>query len=129
MHDSISDFLNRLKLANRAGKESFLFPASRLIAAIASALVKGGYAQSFGRKGKKGRFIEVVLSYKEKGVPKVSGVRRISRLSRRVYRGAREVRPVRHGFGMAVLTTPKGVISDTEARVSHVGGEALFEIW
>jgi small subunit ribosomal protein S8 len=129
MSDSISNFLNALKLANRAGKESFTSPASRQIAAIAAVLEKGGYIQSFSRKGKKGRLLEVKLAYKEGGVPRVSFVRRVSRLSRRLYRRARAVRPVRHGFGMAVLTTPKGVLSDTQARKEKVGGEVICEVW
>lgn len=125
--DSISDFLNKLKLASRTGKASIQFPASALINAISEALQKRGYIAEMGHKGKR-RELEVILAY-EAGKPKVSNVRRVSRLSRRVYRGWRELRPVRNGFGMAVLSTPKGVLSDAEAKKEKVGGEVLFEVW
>ncbi len=126
--DSIANFLNKLKLASRAGQESFLFPASRSIAAIAAALQKAGYIASAGRRGKRSRFLEVRLAYQD-GAPKVTGVKRVSRLSRRVYRGSRDIRSVRNGYGSLLFSTSKGVLTDREARAARVGGEALFEIW
>ena len=128
MHDSISNFLNKLKTASRTGKESFIFPASNFVSSIATALEKYGFIAAVGRKGKKGRFLEIVLIYEGK-MPKIKGVKRISRQSKRVYLKARELWPVRSGFGAWILSTPKGVLSDTEARAAKVGGEALFEIW
>lgn len=128
MSDSISDFLNTLKLTNRAGKESFSFPASRLIVAVVEVLRESGFIKAFLKKGKKGRFLEVILAY-DAGKPKVENVRRVSRLSQRVYRGWRELRPVRNGFGIAVLSTPRGVLSDKGAKDAKVGGEVLCEIW
>ncbi len=126
--DPIANFLNKLNIASKTGKESFSFPASNLILAIAGALERKGFITSVGKKGKKGRAVEVVLSYAS-DKPRVEGVRRISRLSRRVYRASRDLRPVRSGFGTAILSTPKGVLTDSEAKASKVGGEVLFEIW
>ena len=126
--DSIANFLNKLKLAARGGKESFLFPASRYIAAIAAALLKAGYISSAGKRGKKSRFLEVRLLYQD-GAPKVTGAKRVSRLSQRVYRGARDISTVRNGYGSMFFSTPKGILTDKEARAAKGGGEALFEIW
>ena len=126
--DPIANFLNKMKVASRQGSESFLFPASRMILSIAEALEKKGFITSVGKKGKKGRYIEVTLSYDGK-TPKLSGVKRVSRLSKRIYQKAKDLRPVRSGFGTAILSTPRGILSDADAKAAKVGGEVLFEIW
>lgn len=126
--DPVSNFLNKLKLAARTGKESFFFPASRFIVAIANVLQKAGYVVSVGKKGKRGRLVEITLASSATG-KKINGIRRVSHLSQRVYRAVREIRKVRSGYGMAVFSTPKGVLSDKDARAARAGGEALFEIW
>ncbi|MDO8594617.1 MAG: 30S ribosomal protein S8 [bacterium] len=125
--DPISDFLNKLKIASRTGKESFTFPYSGIIAAIADALQKKGYVTS-SKKTKKGREIEISLPSGEKA-QKITSTKRVSKLSKRMYRKAREIRPVRNGSGTAIFSTPKGVLSDMDARKAKVGGEVLFEIW
>lgn len=127
MHDPISDFLNKLKMASRVRKESFVFPASGIILAIAAALEKKGYIKSF-KKTRKGRHIEIRLP-SEGNARQVTVVKRVSRLSRRTYVRSRDIRPVRNGFGTALLSTPKGILSDADARAAKVGGEVLFEIW
>lgn len=126
--DPVSNFLNTLKLAGRTGKKTFEFPGSRFIAEIAAALEKYGYVGSAARKGKRGRLIEVELAY-DGATPKIRGLKRVSRLSKRVYLKAKDLYPVRSGFGAWILSTPKGVLSDKEARALRVGGEVLFEIW
>ncbi|HBV00971.1 MAG TPA: 30S ribosomal protein S8 [Candidatus Taylorbacteria bacterium] len=127
MQDPISDFLNKLKLASRARKDSFAFPSSKIILAIVAVLEKKGYIES-SKKAKKGHQIEIKLPSGVKALP-VNSIRRVSRLSKRMYIKAREIHPVRHGSGTAVLSTPKGVLLDTDARSAKVGGEVLFEIW
>ncbi len=125
--DPIANFLNALKMASRRGLASFVFPYSRLIAAIAVALQKKGYIVS-SKKSKRGHALEVALPTGE-GALRVTAVKRISRLSKRMYQKSRTIRPVRNGFGAAVLSTPKGVLSDMDAKAAKVGGEILFEIW
>jgi 23S rRNA G2069 N7-methylase RlmK/C1962 C5-methylase RlmI len=98
-----------------------------VIQAIVTTLQKKGYVASF-KKGKKGRDLEVTLPSGEHTLH-VSAVKRISRLSKRLYRKTRDIRPVRNGSGIAVISTPKGVLSDADARAANVGGEVLFEIW
>ena len=115
-------------MASRTGKESFLFPASSVTLAIAEALAKKGYVSSVSKKGKKGRYLELTLP-RTGTAHTITGVKRISHLSKRLYQKARNLKPVRNGFGMAVLSTPRGILSDADARAAKVGGEVLFEIW
>lgn len=118
-----------LKNAGRAGLPTVSLPYSKLKNAIAECLKKEGYILDFSKKTKKGfPVLEIELVYKDSN-PKISNVERISKLSRRVYFGAKDIKPVRNGFGLVVLSTPKGILSGKEARKEMVGGEALFKIW
>ncbi len=126
--DSVSNFINKLKIASVGKKPSFQFPASRYITAIAEALAGKGYLAEVAKKGKRKETLQMTLAYAG-AIPKVHMVKRISRPSKRIYRQAREIRPVRQGSGIAVLSTPKGVLADSDARQQKVGGEVLFEIW
>ena len=126
--DSISTFINKLKNASKANLSSFVFPSSKYILSVANALQKAGYLGEAVKRGKKGRMIEMQLIYTD-AKPKVQGVKRVSLISRRLYRKASELKPVRNGYGTLILTTPKGIITDREARSLNVGGEPLFEIW
>jgi small subunit ribosomal protein S8 len=129
MNDKIADMLIRIKNAGVAGKESTMIPHSNLRLSIAEALLKRGYITSVAKKGKKTKkTIEIGIAYKE-GCPKVKEVERISKLSRRVYYGFRDIRPINNGFGLLMLSTPKGILSGEEAKKENVGGEALFKIW
>ena len=100
--DPIADFLNSLKMASRTNKESFVFPASGIVMDIASVLVKSGYLSSV-RKIKKGREIRMTLPVSSR-TPSITSTKRVSRLSKRIYRRARDIRPVRNGSGTAVST-------------------------
>jgi small subunit ribosomal protein S8 len=127
--DPISDMIVRIKNASDSGKESVVFPYSKMKLAILDVLLKEGFVKSFGRKGKKTvKYIETVLFY-DNGSPRIHGVDRVSKQSKRVYKKAKDIYPVKNGLGILVLTTPKGVISDKTARKEKIGGEALFKIW
>ncbi len=118
-----------IKNANRAEHESVVVPYSKIKHAIADCLVREGYLASATKKVKKTfPVLELGLIYVE-GAPKVSGVDRISKSSCRIYSGVKEIRPVRHGHGIMVLTTPKGILTDKQARKEMVGGEVLFKMW
>ena len=130
--DPIADMLSSLRNATERRKESIVLPYSKFKHAVASLLEKEGYITEVALKKKKTkRFLEIRLVYSgEHGrVGKIRGGRRISKPSRRVYFGMRDIRPVRHGWGTLVLSTPKGVLSGKDAKKAHVGGEILFEIW
>lgn len=127
--DPISDMIIRIKNGSEAGKESVLLPYSKLKESIAVTLEKEGYLKSVSKKGKKvTKQLEVALAY-DNGTPVVRGVERVSKLSKRVYMGAQDIKPFRSGFGSIILSTPKGILTEMSARKENVGGEVLFKIW
>ncbi|MDQ3075620.1 MAG: 30S ribosomal protein S8 [bacterium] len=127
--DQIANMLISIKNGGMASKESVAFPYSKLKYAIALCLQKEGYISSVAKKTKKGiPMLEVGLVYVDKN-PKVKEVERVSKQSRRVYFGVKDIHTVRNSSGLLVLSTPKGILSGKEARKEQVGGEALFKIW
>lgn len=127
--DSISNMIISIKNAGRVGKSSVSIPYSKLKNAIALCLMKEGYVSSVVKKTKDGApMIEIGLIYVE-NKPKIQDVDRMSKQSRRVYLGMKDIHSVRNGSGLLVLSTPKGILSGKEARKEQVGGEALFKIW
>ncbi len=128
--DPIADFITRLRNAGEVGHAEVSMPYSKLKMSIASLLYKEGYIASVSKKGKKvAKTLEVSLASLEDGTPKIKGVKRISKPSKRVSSGVKGMTPVRHGFGIGVISTPKGVLTGGEARKEQVGGEILFKIW
>ncbi|NQV87990.1 MAG: 30S ribosomal protein S8 [Parcubacteria group bacterium] len=129
MNDPIADMITRIKNAGEAEKESLLLPYSKLKLAIAELLQKEGYLKDVTKKGKKiTNLIEIGLIY-EDGMSRIKGAERVSKFSRRVYHKAKDIKKVKQGFGMLVLTTPKGIMGDKQAKKENVGGEVLFRIW
>ena len=123
--DPIADFLVRLQNASRARKTLVEVPFSSMKFAIAQILSREGY---IGSVEKQKTALSIPLLYKE-GRPAISGVKRISKPSRRLYMGVRDVHPVKRGHGLLVLSTPAGVVTGKEAKQKRAGGEVLFEIW
>ena len=129
MHDPIADMLIRIKNGGKAGKDLVEMPFSNVKEAIAKVLFAEGYLTSYAKKGKKvQKTLEVGIAYEGKS-PRVSEVSRMSKPSRRFYLGADEIKQVKNGFGLMVMSTPKGVMTGDEAKKGQVGGEALFKIW
>lgn len=129
MNDTIADMIIRIKNAGAAQKPSVLVSYSKMKLAIAELLKREGYVKEVSKKGKKiSKFIDIGLIYEGKQ-PKIKGVERISKFSRRIYKGVKDIKPVKHGYGITVLTTPKGILTDKDAKKENVGGEALFKIW
>lgn len=127
--DQIGNMVNMIKNANRAGREFVVVPYSKIKFAIANCLKNEGYLKSVSKKSRKGfPVLELELVYID-DQPKVNGVERVSKLSCRVYAGVRDIKPTRNGYGMTVLTTPKGILTNKQARKELVGGEVLFKIW
>lgn len=128
--DPIADMLNRIKNAGVVRHETVTVPHSKFVLAIADTLKRHGYVVSITKKNKKSaKVLEIGLAYDERKNPKVKGVERLSKPSCRLYSNAKSLKPVRNGYGMLVLSTPKGVLSGDEARKESVGGEMLFKIW
>ena len=130
VNDPVGDFIIRLKNASAVKKDVVVTSHSKLQFAIAEVLQKKGYIKSVNKKGKKvQKTIEVELRYDKNNKSVINGVERVSRPGRRMYYGAQEIHPVKYGKGLLILSTPKGILTDEEARREKVGGEALFKIW
>ncbi len=130
MTDPIADMLTRIRNALRVQHESVDVPASRLKLKIAEILKLEGYINNFqvitqGTKKK----IRIFLKYDEKGRPVIEGLKRVSKPSRRVYAGYEDIPKVLNGYGINIISTSKGVITDREARRNRVGGEIICSIW
>jgi small subunit ribosomal protein S8 len=130
MVDVIAELINNIKVSNLAGKATVTLPYSKMRESILVVLQKGGFIKGFEKKGKKViKTLEVELAYEDDKKPRIQGVQQISKYSRRMYIKASEAHSVRNGYGSLVLTTPKGIMTDRQARKEKVGGEALFKIW
>ncbi|MEK9184865.1 MAG: 30S ribosomal protein S8 [Patescibacteria group bacterium] len=128
--DPISDLIIQIKNASDAGKVSVALPYTKFKEGVAKLLEKAGYVKSVIVKGKKiTRSLEIELFYNEDKSPKIKGVQRVSKLSRRIYTKAKDLRPFHSGFGNIILSTPKGILTDKDAKREKVGGEVLFKIW
>jgi small subunit ribosomal protein S8 len=128
--DTVADFLTRIRNAGLAKHEKVDVPASGLRAGIATVLQKAGYIRSFKvvRDGKQG-MMRVYLRYNQAGQPMIKVIRRESTPGLRKYVKATDVPKVRNGFGMAVLSTSKGIMSGDDATQNKLGGELLFQVW
>ena len=121
--------LTRIRNAQMRGKSTVSTPASKLRAWVLDVLASEGYIRGYSEEvlaGQKGLRIE--LKYFE-GQPAIQHVARVSKPGRRVYSGATELPRVRNGLGIVIVSTPKGVLSDAEAREQNVGGEVLCQVF
>jgi small subunit ribosomal protein S8 len=130
MSDPIADLLTRIRNANNARKASVDIPWSRQKEEIARVLVDEGYLGGVSVvEGTPRNVLRIDLRYDGQRRPVISGVRRVSRPSLRVYVGVKDIPAVRRGLGINVLSTPKGVLVDRNARRENVGGEVICTVW
>ena len=124
------DTVIRVKNALEREHDKVKVPYSHFDMRILESLVKEGYLESATRKGRGvKRIIDIKLKYSEDGSPAISGIKFISKPSRRLYKGYRDIGFSRQGYGKYIISTPQGVLTDREARRKKVGGQVLFEIW
>jgi small subunit ribosomal protein S8 len=129
MNDPLSDLLTRIRNGQQARKDSVLTPASKLRSHVLDVLQREGYIRGYSEEvlaGQKGLRIE--LKYFE-GQPAIQHLARISKPGRRVYSGSKDLPRIRNGLGVVIVSTPRGVLSDAEAREQNVGGEVLAEVF
>lgn len=127
--DSIADMLVAIKNAQAVGKETVVVPYSKLKFSIADVLAKEGFLSGVEKKGKgPKKFIIMNLRYVDDR-PAISSISRVSRQGTRIYIGRKLIRRVRQGYGMAILTTPAGILTGEEAKKKGVGGEVICEVW
>jgi len=124
-----TDLLTKLKNAQAVKKENIKVAYLKMDEKILELLKENDYIEDIERKGKgTKRVLDIKLKYlNDKGV--IDGIQFISKPSRRLYIGHKEIKPVRHGYGLLILSTPKGILTGKEAKKMKVGGEMLFEIW
>ena len=127
--DTISNMIIQIKNAGSAGHDCVLVPYSKLKHSIAEVLKKERFIKDVDTKSEKGRKMLVVDLFIENRVPKIKGVKRISKPSRRIYKKSSDIHAVRSGYGSLILSTSQGIMSGREARRANLGGEALFQIW
>ena len=127
--DTISNLIIKLKNAGNAGHESLSLPYSKLKSAICGVLLKGGFIKGCDERMEGGKKLLAISLFSENRVPKIKGVERISKPSKRIYRKAEEIRSVKNGYGALILSTSAGVMTGREAKKQKLGGEALFNIW
>jgi len=127
--DPIADMLTRIRNAQAVAHQTVVIPFSKLKLKLAEILVKQGLFKKATPQGRKTRkVIEIELKY-TKGQPVISNIKRISRPGRRIYIKKDEIRLIRQGFGLSIISTPKGLMTDAEARKKGLGGEVICEIW
>ncbi|MCC6639875.1 MAG: 30S ribosomal protein S8 [Deltaproteobacteria bacterium] len=128
--DPIADMLTRIRNAGQARHRDVACASSRVRLAVARVLSEEGFLGTVKVEARDGRPALVMgVRYDENGKPVIDGIRRVSRPGRRVYVGCGEIRKVRNGLGVAVVSTSRGVLSDRAAREAGVGGEVLCEVW
>ncbi|MFC4290919.1 30S ribosomal protein S8 [Sphingorhabdus arenilitoris] len=130
--DPLGDMLTRIRNGQRAKKDSVISPASTLRTNVLDVLQREGYIRGytdevFGKKGQH-KGIRIELKYFE-GEPAIIHLARVSKPGRRIYSGSKDLPVVRNGLGITIVSTPRGVLSDAEARAENVGGEILAEVY
>ena len=129
MTDPITDMLNQIRNAEAVQKPEVLIPFSNLKNEIAMLLSKEGFLGEVKKVAKgKSKSLKIVLKY-DNGVPKIEGAKRVSKPGQRIYVGVHDIKKVRGGFGIAVISTPKGLMTGRDAKRAKIGGEVLLEVW
>jgi len=132
MTDPIADMLTRIRNANKAQHDSVKMPGSKLKESLAAILAREGYIGAFEvtpNEGKPGTSLTIELKFDGERRATISGLKRVSSPGLRIYAQADDIPRVLGGFGVAVLSTSAGLMTDREARKRHLGGEVLCHVW
>ncbi len=132
MTDPVADMLTRIRNANTAMHTTVRVPGSKLKTELAKILEREGYIESFTANNlapKPGTELEIRLKYSSERERTISGLRRISKPGRRVYSSSEKLPRVLGGMGIAIVSTPKGLMTDTEAKKKRLGGEVICYVW
>lgn len=124
--DPIADFLTRIKNAIAVRKKTVKVPYSKIKEEILNILKKEGYIEDYQKEGFE---IEITLRYLPSGAPALSGARRISKPGCRIYSKKNQLLKHKKGYGVLIISTPKGILTDREALKENVGGEIICEVW
>lgn len=129
MTDPITDMLNQIKSGQAVGRAEVLVPLSRTKNEIADILSREGFVGEI-KKGTRGKMkvLKIALKY-DNEVPAMAGFKRVSKPGQRIYEGVSGIKRVRGGFGISIITTSKGLMTNKEARKQKIGGEIICQIW
>jgi len=129
--DTIADMLTAIRNANMRALREVRVPHSNIKVEIARILKEEGFIEDYRVEGEKKRDLVIIMKYKGKRGkdPVIEGIERVSKPGRRVYVGVDEIPRVRNGLGVAILSTPAGVLTGKQARAKRVGGELLCKVW
>jgi small subunit ribosomal protein S8 len=130
INDPLSDMIARIKNAATRRRSKVLTPASKLRQRVLDVLQSEGYIRGYSVLEQPGEFpqFEIELKYYD-GQPVIAEIARVSTPGRRVYSSIKDLKPIKNGLGISILSTPKGVMSDTAARDLNVGGEVLCRVY
>ena len=128
LSDPLGDMLTRIRNGQAANKTSIKSPASKLRMNVLEVLRREGYIRGYEREKDGHQELSIALKY-HNGEPVIRELRRVSKPGRRVYSNVKELPRVYNGLGIAILSTPRGVMSDSEARDAHVGGEIICTVF
>lgn len=127
--DPITDMLNRIRNALAVSKETVDIPFSNLKYGIAKILEKRKFIEKAEKKGRKNKkIIEITLMYRDK-MPVISGLKRVSKPGQRTYVPVKKIKPIKSGYGITIISTSKGLMTNKEAKKQKLGGEIICEIW
>ncbi|HUE18655.1 MAG TPA: 30S ribosomal protein S8 [Stellaceae bacterium] len=130
MTDPIADMLTRIRNGQQARKESIQSPASKMRANVLEVLQREGYIRSFSREEVRPGVAELTIELKYvDGEPVIREITRVSKPGRRIYSRVADLPRVYNGLGIAILSTPRGIMSDNEARAANLGGEILCRVF
>jgi len=130
MTDPISDLITRIRNGYSAHQRQIRAPYSAIKESLAAILVKEGYLKKVTAEGKKPQKKELILKLKyPQQKPAITHIERVSKPSLRVYLQAKELKSLRGGFGMRILSTPQGLMTDREAKKKNLGGEVICQFW
>ena len=129
MSDPISNMLTSIRNAQAVLHQKVNIPYSNLKYEIAMVLQKRGFVGQIEKKGRKTKkSFEITLKYDNK-MPVISGIKRVSKSGQRIYISAKDIRKVKGGYGISIISTPKGLMTNEEARKNKLGGEVICEVW
>ena len=128
--DFIANALTLIRNAQAVSKERVKIPFSSLVWNVVKVLKKKSFIEEAAKRGRSlNKFIDLKLKYDEDGEPFIRGLKKVSKQGQRVYIGSKEIRLVRSGYGIVIISTPKGVMTGQEAKKKNLGGEVLCKIW
>lgn len=127
--DPIADMLTRIRNATRVKKSELVLPYSKFKASLAAVLLKEGFISGMNELTGRYKMLQINLKYSSEGESVITGIKRVSKPGQRIYLPVDKIPRTNSGFGVTVVSTPKGLLTDRQARKDRVGGEVVCQIW